>query len=69
MFKIQRISDEERELIPLKDRCRISYNGYHQWELIRPGVINQPVYVVCKKCLEKKEIELPEKKEPEFKEF
>lgn len=69
MYRVQRISDEEREKIPEEQRCAVSYNGYHQWEIIRPQVIGQMPYVICKKCLAKKEVEAPKKPQQEYSEF
>jgi hypothetical protein len=60
MFKIQRIENEEREQIPKEHRCEVSYNGYHQWEIIRDTNGLKSPHVICKKCLEKRNIDLTE---------
>jgi len=44
-----RIKDEERERIPAKDRCSVSYNGYHSFEVVREAPNSVPV-MVCPKC-------------------
>lgn len=44
-----RIKDSEREQIPEKDRCQVTYNGYHNLELVRETPASTPV-LICTKC-------------------
>jgi len=54
-----RIKDVEREKIPQKDRCSVSYNGYHSLEIVRERPDATPV-MVCTKCQMILAIQFPE---------
>jgi len=44
-----RIPERERILIPEEQRCEISYNGFHAWEIIKKDLTTEPIFV-CNKC-------------------
>jgi hypothetical protein len=46
-----RIKDEDRHKIPDEQRCEVSYNGYHTWELVRKTLNSEPM-LLCSKCLQ-----------------
>jgi len=53
----ERISDDMRVKIPVEFRCPINYNGYHNWEVLYTKDKEQKAYVLCTKCLEKRDID------------
>lgn len=56
----KKISDAERQKIDEKQRCEISYNGYHQWEVIKQVEAGLKPIVLCTKCLEARPVpEIP----------
>jgi hypothetical protein len=50
-----RIKEDERHKIPDEQRCEVSYNGYHTWEIVRKTPTSVPV-LLCTKCLRNKMI-------------
>lgn len=46
-----RIKDDERNKIPDEQRCEVSYNGYHTWEIIKQAPTSEPI-LICTKCLQ-----------------
>jgi hypothetical protein len=53
MINYERVSDEIRNAIPEKDRCAISYNGFHVWKLGKDKQV-----VICLKCLKTQKIDI-----------
>lgn len=56
-----RIKDDERNKIPEKDRCPVSYNGYHTFEIVRETPASVPI-MICTKCQKIIDIKFPKEK-------
>jgi hypothetical protein len=52
MVTYERVTDEVRNAIPEKDRCAVSYNGYHIWKLIGEDKST----IMCMKCLKQQKV-------------
>jgi hypothetical protein len=60
-YRYERVTDETRMKIEKNLRCEVSYNGYHQWEIVRQNSDSTP-FTICIKCLELREIKGLDKK-------
>jgi hypothetical protein len=59
----ERLSDEQRKLIPKEFRCEVNYSGYHNWEIVNPNRKDGTAYAICTKCLKKVDIDKLKEKE------